>query len=125
MKCIRSLDRGVSYKERKIESTRREELKKDYRKTQRRNRADLKKLESDAGVSFKDLHRTQRDMIQAEMDAEQAKHELIEANLRLVVSITKKYANRGLQFLDLIQEGNVGLMKAGDKFEYRHGSKFP
>ena len=63
-------------------------------------------------------------MIQAEMDGEQAKHELIEANLRLVVSITKKYANRGLQFLDLIQEGNVGLMKAVDKFEYRRGYKF-
>src|SRR5216683_1151677 len=121
---MRSLDRRVSNLESKIESTRSEELKKDYRKTQRRQRADLEGLECDAGVAFKELHRTQCEMIQAEMDGEQAKHELIEANLRLVVSIAKKYANRGLQFLDLVQEGNFGLMKAVDKFEYRRGYKF-
>ena len=121
---MRSLDCQVSNLGKKVESTRSEELKKDHRKIQRQHRAELKRLESDGGVSFLQLQGTHRAIIRGEMEAEQAKHELVEANLRLVVSIAKKYANRGLQFLDLIQEGNVGLMKAVDKFEDRRGYKF-
>ena len=121
---MHSLDRQLRNLEKKIASTHSEELKKTSRTAQRQHRAEMKRLERDAGVTFPELHRTRRKIIQGEMNAEQAKHELIEANLRLVVSIAKKYGNRGLQFLDLIQEGNVGLMKAVDKFEYRRGYKF-
>jgi RNA polymerase primary sigma factor len=121
---MRGLERQVDNIERKAEASRNDEQKKELRKQVRTLRADLEHLETEAGATAHDLKRTQRDIIQGDMDAEQAKRELIEANLRLVVSIAKKYTNRGLQFLDLIQEGNIGLMKAVDKFEYRRGYKF-
>jgi RNA polymerase primary sigma factor len=124
VQTMRSTDRELRNLEKKITGTRSQELKKHYRTRQRQLRAKMEKLEGDTGTTFIDLCRTQREVIQGEADAARAKHELIEANLRLVVSIAKKYANRGLQFLDLIQEGNIGLMKAVDKFEYRRGYKF-
>jgi len=84
----------------------------------------VSKIEEEAGMSVSQLKDTYRRLEHGETMADLAKTELIEANLRLVVSIAKKYTNRGLQFLDLIQEGNIGLMKAVDKFEYRRGYKF-
>jgi RNA polymerase primary sigma factor len=81
-------------------------------------------LKNKIGISIKDLKEINRKMSTGEAKARRAKREMTEANLRLVISIAKKYTNRGLQFLDLIQEGNIGLMKAVDKFEYRRGYKF-
>ncbi|HYP67657.1 MAG TPA: RNA polymerase sigma factor RpoD [Thiobacillaceae bacterium] len=88
------------------------------------HQARLRTIEEKAGLPIKELKEINRQMSTGEAKARRAKREMIEANLRLVISIAKKYTNRGLQFLDLIQEGNIGLMKAVDKFEYRRGYKF-
>jgi RNA polymerase primary sigma factor len=97
---------------------------KEIRREQRAQTQHMQQLEEQHGASATELRRTYLIIARADQEAEAAKKELIEANLRLVVSIAKRYTNRGLQFLDLIQEGNIGLMKAVDKFEYRRGYKF-
>lgn len=84
----------------------------------------LQQIEEETGLTIEQVKDINRRMSIGEAKARRAKKEMVEANLRLVISIAKKYTNRGLQFLDLIQEGNIGLMKAVDKFEYRRGYKF-
>jgi RNA polymerase primary sigma factor len=123
---LKPLERDISRVQKRLEAWpgARADGIKDLRKEQRSFAQQLQQLEERFGASGAELRRTIEIITKAHIEAEAAKKELIEANLRLVVSIAKRYTNRGLQFLDLIQEGNIGLMKAVDKFEYRRGYKF-
>ncbi|MBV8905306.1 MAG: RNA polymerase sigma factor RpoD [Acidobacteriia bacterium] len=122
---FKPVEREIARVQRKLETwPSRNDAVKDLRKEQKNHAQKLQQLEEETGASAAELRRTLEIISKAHAEAESAKKELIEANLRLVVSIAKRYTNRGMQFLDLIQEGNIGLMKAVDKFEYRRGYKF-
>ncbi len=108
----------------KLRTERNAERRAFYEDRIKRYRAELESIEARFTVPYEELRRVISEVRMGEQETDGAKQELIVANLRLVVSIAKKYTNRGLQFLDLIQEGNIGLMKAVDKFEYRRGYKF-
>jgi RNA polymerase primary sigma factor len=120
---LQLLERETSRLERRSDLAK-GETASEARKELRNRRTEVREIEISSEVGLTELKRTLQVILRGEADAEQAKKELTEANLRLVVSIAKKYTNRGMQFLDLIQEGNIGLMKAVDKFEWRRGYKF-
>ena len=120
---LQSLERETGRLERRINASR-GDVAAEARKELRLRRAELKELEKSSEVGSASLKHTLHLILRGEAEAEQAKKELTEANLRLVVSIAKKYTYHGLQFLDLIQEGNIGLMRGADKFEWRRGYKF-
>ena len=121
---MRELDRELAALNKRLKLTRDERARRDLRRDRTEAWRERMAFEDLMGCALDELQRTIERLQAGDREAQEAKTDLVEANLRLVVSIAKKYTNRGLQFLDLIQEGNIGLMKAVDKFEYRRGYKF-